>query len=149
MRLHQAALVFALTTALIGNCAAVSAAQEASASPSPAPSETMEPLPSPLPATEDPKVHKLAIQQFLAWQQGQLDRSLYAEAVNDELTDDVIEKASGSLAAMGALQSATFRGISHAKQGNLFVYHMMCDRGSVDMDFALDPKGLIQVIFFQ
>lgn len=151
MRLHQAALVLALTTALVGYSAGVSAAQEATASPSPAPapSETQEPLPSPQPATEDPKVHKLAVQQFLAWQQGQLDRTLYADDVNGELTDDVVQKASGALAAMGALQSATFRGISHAKQGDLYVYHMTCDRGSVDMDFALDTKGLIQVIFFQ
>jgi hypothetical protein len=151
MRLDRLAFVLALCAAIVAFVGTPIHAQQAQPSPSPAPSavETQEPLPSPVPTAEDPKIHKLAVQQFLAFQQGQLDRTLYEDQVNGELTDDVVDRASKALANMGALQAAVFRGISHTKQGDLYVYHMACDRGSVDMAFSLDPKGLIQVIFFQ
>jgi len=123
-------------------------AQEAPDSPSPAATSTPPPIPSPVPSAEDPKIHKLALQQFVAWQQGQIDRTYYTSEVSSELTDDVITTASRTLSNLGALQSAVFRGISHAPQGDLYVYHMTCDRGAVDMDFSLDPKGKILRIYF-
>jgi hypothetical protein len=123
-------------------------AQQAAPSPSPAATQSPPSIPSPQPTAEDPKIHKLAVQQFLAWQQGQIDRTVYADQIGTQLTDDVVSEASKALANLGALQSATFRGISHAKQGDLYVYHMACDRGAVDMDFAVDPKGKILSIYF-
>ena len=143
------ALPLTFAAVLLALAAAPGHAQQASDDPdTPAPIATMAPLPSPQPAADEPKIHKLAVQQFLAWQQGEINRALYNDNVNGQLTDDVLQSASKTLANMGALQSATFRGISHAKQGDLYVYHMLCDKGSVDMDFSLDPKGLIQAIFF-
>ncbi|HEV3154298.1 MAG TPA: hypothetical protein VGZ02_10880 [Candidatus Baltobacteraceae bacterium] len=144
----RAALLLTLILVAGIFCGAGVRAQEATPEPSPAATETPVPLPSPVPVAEDPKVHKLAVQQFLAWQQGQIDRALYSNDVNGQLSDDVISEAAKTLANMGALQSATFKGISHAKQGDLYVYHMTCDRGSVDMDFSLDPSGKILRIYF-
>lgn len=129
-------------------CPPAAVAQEAADSPSPAATATPPPIPSPVPGTDDPKIHKLAVQQFLAWQQGQIDRSVYSDDINGQLTDDVVTEASRTLANLGPLQSATFRGISHAPQGDLYVYRMACGRGAVDMDFALDPKGKILRIYF-
>lgn len=138
-----AALLFAL--------AAVGPAFAQQAQPSPAPSyvpPTPAPLPSPVMVADDPKIHKLAVQQFLAWQQGTVDRTLYADDLATQLTDDVVNQASSTLANLGALQTVTFRGISHAQQGDLYVYHMVCDHGAVDEDFSLDPKGRILRIYF-
>lgn len=138
-----AALVFALA------CAGPALAQQAQPSPMPTyVPPTPAPLPSPIMVAEDPKIHKLAVQQFLAWQQGAVDRTLYTDDLATQLTDDVISQASATLANLGALQSATFRGISHTQQADLYVYHMVCDRGAVDEDFALDPKGRILRIYF-
>jgi hypothetical protein len=124
-------------------------AQDASASPSGAPQASPPPIASPKPAPEDPKVHKLAVQQFLAWQQGQIDRSLYGDQVNAELTDEVLDNGTRTLANMGALQSAAFLGISHTKGTDIYVYKMTCEHGSVDMDFSLAPDGKISLIFFE
>lgn len=147
------ALALAATALVFSQTTAPARQSTATAPPSPsgsaASTETAPPIPSPVPAADDPKVHKLAVQQFLAWQQGQIDRSQYADQINQELTDDVISRGSATLANMGALQNTTFRGISHSKQGDLYVYHMTCDRGAVDMDLGLDPKGLITAIFFE
>lgn len=119
-----------------------------SAEESPAIQNSPPPLPSPKPAPDDPKIHKLAVQQFLAWQQGSVDRTLYSDDVNAQLSDQILDTAEKSLAAMGGLQRTVFRGISRAKGVDVFVYHMTCENASVDMDFALQPDGKIALIFF-
>jgi hypothetical protein len=119
------------------------------ASDSAAAGPTAPPLPSPQPAPDDPKRHKMAVQQFLAWQQGQIDRSLYGDQVNAELTDEVLDRGTRTLANMGALQSAAFVGISHANGADIYVYKMTCEHGSVNMDFSLAPDGKIALIFFE
>lgn len=118
-----------------------------SASPDEAP-ETPPPVPSPVPTADDPKVHKIAVQQFLAWQTATVDRDLYSDVVNGQLTDDLFDRATKTLASMGALQSTTFLGISKTKDVSLYVYRMTCVNGSVNMDFSLQPDGKIGLIFF-
>lgn len=143
-------LILALAAALAAGGGAYGSAQQTPA-PSPAAAPTAvppPPLPSPRPGPDDPKRHKLAVQQFLAWQQGQVDRTLYGDEVNGELNDEMLDQATRTLANMGALQSATFLGTAHAKGVDVFVYKMTCEHGSVNMDFALDPDGKIGLIFF-
>jgi hypothetical protein len=112
--------------------------------PGPAPS-----LPPPKPAPDVPARHKLAISQFLAWQSGTVDRTLYGDQINVQLTDDMLNQGEQTLANLGALQSATFLGISRAHDTDIFVYKMACEHGSVNMDFALAPDGKITLIFFE
>jgi hypothetical protein len=106
------------------------------------------PLPSPKPAPENPKIRKLAMQQFLAWQGGTVDRERYSDDVNAQLSDDLLDASEKAVAALGALQTATFRGISDAKGIKVYVYTMACAHGSIDMKFALQPDGKIALIFF-
>lgn len=111
---------------------------------------TNPPLPSPSPTADDPKIHKLAVQQFLAWQSGTVNRDLYSDTVNADMSDEVMDKGTKTLANLGGLQQAVFRGISHAKGGvNFFIYKMQCQHGTIQMDFALDPDGKIGLIFFE
>lgn len=135
-----------LTLAVFGGGHAL--AQDASAAPVATPVPPP-PLPSPRPGPDDPKRHKLAVQQFLAWQQGQVDRTLYGDEVNGELNDEVLDQATRTLANMGALQSADFLGTAHAKGVDVYVYKMTCEHGAVNMDFALAPDGKISLIFFE
>jgi hypothetical protein len=122
-------------------------------SPAPAesaePVETPPPIPKPVPTADDPKIHKLAVQQFLAWQTATVNRDLYSDTVNGELSDDVLDRATKTLANLGALQTVEFQGISKAKQASLYVYKMTCANGSVQMDFSLEPSGKIGLIFFE
>ncbi len=133
---------------------AMTHAQTVPASPAPAPASSAPvensppPLPSPKPAPEDPKIRKLAMQQFLAWQGGTVDRTRYSDDVNAQLSDDLLDASEKAVAALGALQTATFRGISKAKGINVYVYTMTCEHGSIDMKFALQPDGKIALIFF-
>lgn len=147
MRLNRLAVLIALAAGIAMCAAGPSRAQDTQAAPSATP--TNPPLPSPSPAPDQPKMHKFAVQQFLAWQQGEVDRSLYSDTVNDELTDEVLDNATKTLAHLGALQQVTFRGLSKSHQATFYVYKMTCERGSVDMDFAMDPDGKVAVIFFE
>jgi hypothetical protein len=151
MRRTRLPLVLGLAVLLAAFVPAGAHAQQATASPQPAPdtSGSPPPIPAPKPGPDDPARHKLAVQQFLAWQAGSVDRSLYDDAVNGELSDEVLDSATRTLANMGALQSAVYLGTSHARGANIFVYKMTCERGSVNMDFALDPDGKIGIIFFE
>jgi hypothetical protein len=143
-------LVFTLAlAAALGIPAGLPAHAQDLPSPAADASPAPPPLPAPKPGPDDPKRHKLAVQQFLAWQQGQVDRTLYGDEVNTELNDEVLQQATSTLANMGALQSAQYMGTSRAKGVDIYVYKMTCERGSVDMDFALDPNGKIALIFFE
>lgn len=148
MRLTRAAILLALVAGLAVFGGGHLHAQETQPT-APAAEPTRPPVPSPKPAPDDPKIHKFAVQQFLAWQQGQIDRSLYSDDVNNELTDEVLDNATKTLAHLGALQQVTFRGLSKAHDVTFYVYKMSCERGSVDMDFSLDPQGKVALIFFE
>lgn len=121
----------------------------AQSAPAADPTEAPPAIPSPSPAPETPSITKFAIQQFLAWQSGAVDRTLYGQGVTDALTDDVLNRGTATLARLGGLQKATFRGISRSKGASFYVYHMACENGSVEMEFALDPAGKIALIFFE
>jgi hypothetical protein len=142
-------LVWSLSAAAAFCAVSAGASSAQTAPPSPAGEATNPPIPSPKPAAEDPRVRKLAVAQFLAWQTGNVDRSLYGDRVNAELTDDLLDRGTKTLANLGGLQKATFEGISAAKGANLYVYRMTCENGTIDMDFALSPEGKITLIFFQ
>lgn len=149
MRPTRFALIFAVAAVAFGfGCSAVRAQEDApppaSASPAPGPS-----IPPPKPGPDDPKRHKFAVQQFLAWQQGTVDRSLYSDEVNSELSDEALDQGTKTLANMGGLQSAVFLGTSRAKNTDIYVYKITCEHGSVNMDFALTPDGKIALIFFE
>ncbi len=146
MRLHRFAILIALIagTALFAGGAR---AQEAGSSPTPA--VTNPPIPSPKPTAESPKVHKLAVQQFLSWQTGTINRDLYSDRVNGELTEELMDKGTKTLANLGPLQSVQFRGISVARGASLYVYQMVCSKGTIQMDFSIDPDGKIGLIFFE
>jgi hypothetical protein len=148
MRLNRLAIVVALAAGVALFGGGRLHAQQAQPSPSAA-EPTRPPIPSPKPAPDDPKIHKFAVQQFLAWQQGQVDRSFYSDDVNNELTDEVLDGATKTLAHLGGLQQVNFRGLSKAHDVTFYVYKMICERGSVDMDFALDPQGKVALIFFE
>lgn len=150
MRLTRLAVLVAIIAgiAVFGGHARAQEAQ-ATSTPPPGVAPTSPAIPSPKPAPDDPKVHKFAVQQFLAWQQGQIDRTFYSDDVNNELTDEVLDTATKTLAHLGALQQVTFRGLSKAHEVTFYVYKMTCEHGAVDMDFALDPQGKVAVIFFE
>ena len=139
------ALLFIATLALTAPAIASATPPPA---PSPSPQATMPPIPPPKPAPEDPKIHKLAVQQFLAWQSGDVNRDLYADSVNAQLDDQTLDVGTKTLANLGGLQDASFQGISETRGVKLFVYTMKCQNGTVNMDFAVDPAGKISIILF-
>lgn len=147
MRLTRFAFVLAIVAVVGSFLAGGVRAQQPDATPGPV--ATNPPLPSPKPTAEDPKIHKLAVQQFLAWQSGTVNRDLYSDRVNADMTDEVMDKGTKTLANLGGLQQVQFRGISAAKGASFYVYKMVCENGAIQMDFAMDPDGKIALIFFE
>lgn len=149
MRFKLLSLTVALAAAVALFAPAHGAAQQASPSPLPSGAPSPPPVPSPVPGIDDPKIHKLAVQQFLAWQQGQVDRALYSDDVNAQLSPEVLDRATSTLANLGGLQHVAYRGISRTKGIDIHVYRMSCENGAVDMYVATQPDGKIDLIFFE
>jgi hypothetical protein len=138
----------ALMGAALPGASAVAAAPQATAGPAYGTPDAPV-LPSPKPAPEDPKITKTAKREFLAWQNGLVDRSHYSDQMNANISDDLLNKSAAGLAHLGALQKATFEGISRTDHGDVFyTYDMICQNGSVRMQFGLDPKGRIGLLYF-
>ena len=124
--------------------------------PTPAPTETpigtpdAPAIPSPKPATEDPKITKVAVREFLAWQTGAVDRAHYSDQMNANISDELLTKSAAGLAHLGALQKTTFEGTSIAGPMNqtFYTYTMTCTDGSVRMQFGFDPQGKISLLYF-
>ena len=145
MRLSRFAVLLAFAAILAALPLYRAAAQQAT----PAPQGSPPVIPSPQPTTEDPKIRKLAVAQFLDWQAGTVNRAMYSDTVNAQLTDETIDHGSQGLARLGGLQQVAFRGISKASGVDIYVYRMTCEHGVVDMDFALTADGKIELIFFE
>ncbi|HET9096474.1 MAG TPA: hypothetical protein VFN37_07415 [Candidatus Baltobacteraceae bacterium] len=150
MRPTRLGLVIAAAALVFGLSAGIVRAQQAAPAPGGSAAPAAAPtLPPPQPGPDDPRRHKFAVQQFLAWQQGAVDRTVFTDQVNGELSDEVLNQGTQTLANMGGLQSVAFVGTSHAKAGDVYVYKVTCEHGSVNMDFALTPDGKISLIFFE
>jgi hypothetical protein len=142
MRLRSAAGAIALV-ALFGALAA----------PAPArPRATPTPSPTPTPVA-DPAMTKLATQQFVQWQAGVINKSLYAQQVLDKLNDAKISDTSHALGQLGALTQVVFIGPwidpSFPPGARGYIYQMRCADGNIYLWLALDPAGKIATIFFK
>ncbi len=116
------------------------------------PHPTPTPIPTPTPVA-DPAVTKVARQQFLAWQIGTIDRSLYAAQLVPKLTDAKIKDVSAHVAPLGALQHVVYLG-PFVGQGfppgaHGYIYKMICTNGTLYQWMILDASGKIATIFFR
>ncbi|MGZ3541693.1 MAG: hypothetical protein ACXWMY_13995 [Vulcanimicrobiaceae bacterium] len=143
-----------LICAVVALSATPAFARKAPATPAPTASPIGTPdapvLPSPKPAPEDPKITKVAVREFLAWQTGTVDRTHYSDQMNANISDDLLTKSAVGLAHLGALQKATFEGISTAGPTNqtFYTYTMTCTDGAVRMQFGFDQQGKIGLLYF-
>ena len=116
----------------------------------PAPSPTPSPTPTPI---ADPAITKIVRQQFVAWQSGSINKSLYSPNVRVKLTDAIVDDVSKKLAALGPLTNAVFIGpffvndIPADARG--YIYQMVCQNGNVYLFTILDGQGKIATIYFK
>jgi hypothetical protein len=134
--------------ALLGVAIAValpaSARSRAAATPTPAPTA---------PPSADPAITKLARQQFLAWQLGSIDRSLYDPQLVPQLTDAKVEDTSKHIAPLGALESTVFvgqfGGVDIPPDAHGYIYQMICSNGKVYQWMVITPGGKIATMYFR
>jgi hypothetical protein len=113
---------------------------------------TPTPSPSPSPVA-DPAVTLIARQQFVQWQAGIVNKSLYADKVLPQLTDAKVSETSTRLGQLGALTETVYIGrwinpdFPPGAQG--YIYQMRCVSGNVYLWLALDAQGKIATIFFK
>jgi hypothetical protein len=98
-------------------------------------------------------VTKLVRQQFVAWQSGSINRSIYSDKIQVQLSDAKINDVSQKLAALGALESTVYIGpfISSdiPPDAHGYIYQMQCREGNVYVFTVLDPQGKIATIYFK
>jgi hypothetical protein len=139
----------ALAVTLAGVCT-VALLAPASARPKPAMTPTPSPSPTPI---ADPAVTKLVRQQFVAWQAGSVNKSLYSDKIQAQLSDAKISDVSQKLASLGALESTVYIGPYLANDippdAHGYIYQMQCREGNVYLLTILDPQGKIATIFFR
>lgn len=112
------------------------------------------PTPSPTPApVADPAITKLARQQFVQWQAGSVNKSLYAEQVLRQLTDAKISETSQKLGELGALTDTVYVGRwinpDFPTDTSGYIYQMHCVSGNVYLWLAVDGQGKIAWFTFK
>ncbi|MGB8909162.1 MAG: hypothetical protein WCC84_10475 [Candidatus Cybelea sp.] len=111
------------------------------------------PTPSPSPPIADPAITQIARQQFVQWQAGVVNKSLYAAPVLTQLTDEKINDTSSQLAKLGALTSTVYVGRwlnpDFPAGTNGYIYQMQCVEGNVYLWLALDAQGKLATVLFK
>jgi hypothetical protein len=112
------------------------------------------PTPSPTPTpVADPAITRIVRQQFVQWQAGIINRSLYADQLLPQLTDAKISNTSHALGQLGALTDMVYLGRwlnpSFPPGARGYIYQMRCSSGNVYLWLALDAQGKIATIFFK
>jgi hypothetical protein len=109
------------------------------------------PAPTPTPVA-DPAITKIARQQFVQWQAGSVNKSLYAPEVVPKLTDEKIADTSKALGLLGALTDMVYIGRwINPEMPSLsgYIYQMRCVEGNVYLWLELQPDGKIASIVFK
>ncbi|HMF27579.1 MAG TPA: hypothetical protein VKE42_02340 [Candidatus Cybelea sp.] len=133
------ALAFAAAALLIAGPATGSARPHATPAPTPTP-------------VADPAITKIARQQFVQWQAGAVNKSLYAPQVVPKLTDDKIADTARALGELGPLTDMVYIGRwinPDMPTLNGYIYQMRCATGNVYLWLELQPDGKIASIVFK
>lgn len=135
----------ALLVVLLGSLGAGAEAGVPPATPaaSPGPNSTAPP------PVEDPAITAQARAQFIAWQSGKIDRSLYNAEANKQLTDALIADVAGKLSPLGPPTKVNFVDKSTADGNTIYTYAVDTAKGRVQMLLALDGSHKISGIFFR
>ena len=100
---------------------------------------------------ENPKVTALAKSQFIAFQQGKINKALYSPAAQSGFTDAIITQASQALAPLGDVKSLkliTSQQIS-SPPDTAYIYLVTCDKGTIQETLVLTADGLIDGLYFR
>jgi hypothetical protein len=113
---------------------------------------TPTPSPSPTPVA-DPTVTKLVRQQFVEWQSGSINRALYSDNIQSQLSEAQVNDVSQKLAALGALEATVYIGpfvsADFPADAHGYIYQMQCREGNVYVFTVIDPQGKIATMFFK
>jgi hypothetical protein len=135
-------------TASIMLAALAALAGPAGARPHPTPT----PAPTPAPVA-DPAITRIARQQFVAWQSGTINKSLYAPGLVVKITDDKVDQNARALGALGALTDTVYIGpfasADIPPDAHGYIYQMKCTEGAVYLWMIVDGQGKIASIFFR
>ena len=105
------------------------------------------------PPPEAPSVHKIAIQQLVAWQAGIIDRHRYGTEFNAGVDDATLKKISLELGQKGAFVSSDYLGpvaVDGAPANVVsYMYRMICANGDVYERLSLQPNGIIAGVLFR
>jgi hypothetical protein len=97
----------------------------------------------------DSKVTEQVRTEFKAWQTGKIDRTHYSSEANATFTDDAIAQIAEHLKPLGDIKSMLFTGSTTRLQNNVYNYRVVCEKGDVKVQLALDRTGKVSGISFR
>ena len=116
------------------------------------PHATPTPAATPTPVA-DPAITKLATQQFVQWQAGTVNKSLYAPQLLGQLTDAKIADTSQKLGELGAFTDSVYLGRwlnpQFPPEVRGYIYQMRCSSGNVYLWMAVNDQGKIVSFVFK
>ncbi|MGA9274207.1 MAG: hypothetical protein WBV67_12030, partial [Candidatus Cybelea sp.] len=95
----------------------------------------------------------LATQQFVQWQAGTVNKSLYAPQLLGQLTDAKIADTSQKLGELGAFTDSVYLGRwlnpEFPPEVRGYIYQMRCSSGNVYLWMAVNDQGKIVSFVFK
>jgi hypothetical protein len=97
---------------------------------------------------EDPAITAVVRTEYLAWQQGTIERSHYTPAASAEFKDALVAQVATELTAFGTPSAFIFRGKTQPSGGTIYAYLITCPNSDVWMTIGIDAAGKIEGIAF-
>jgi hypothetical protein len=145
--------LFLLTLGLAGSQSASAATTAPAVTPAPSPAAsaaTAAPAAATAsPVAEDPAITAAVKKQFLAWQVGAVDRTLYDAEMNKGINDAIVAQISSQLQSLGAPAKFTYVDRVIYNDNRVYVYAVETAKAKVRMQYALDAAGKISGLYFR
>lgn len=117
----------------------------ASAATTPAPTTSASPSASASPAVtlSTDQAHQLALNVLLQLQNGRIDRSMFTDQMNAQLTDDTLQKISPTLRPIGQPYTTLLSQKDEGHGITTFVFWLHSGAGAFDETITVDPAGKV------
>jgi hypothetical protein len=101
------------------------------------------------PLAEDPAITAAVKREFLAWQAGKIDRSVYSAEMNKALPDSAVAQVSGQLRSLGAPTKFVYIDRSIVSENRAYTYGAETPKAKLRILYVLDTAGKISGLWFR
>jgi hypothetical protein len=104
---------------------------------------------TPSPIAEDPAITAAVKREFLAWQAGKIDRSVYSAEMNKALPDSAVANVSAQLRSLGAPTKFVYLDRTSVSENRAYTYGADTPKAKLRILYVLDTAGKISGLWFR